>query len=254
MWRKVSLVHPSCCSSHPARLAFSVTILDRLLGKHPDASIGVLYDIGCNLAAHVGKRGFFHEERQAGRLSFGCSIFHAFAHSWICQLQYNPSLIRGYGLSNGEGMERLWSALSCLIPSLRVSTKTHRQYAIDAFVHQYNRSKLYGLGALLLRQQSSSPNTSTAAFLSSMAYRLEKRMEAAAAQLETVTQRGATYSEQDLRTAWADQVKTQLDPTKASIGPDTLLTAKQKLQSAWLKLQADIKHFLQVLPHVGARD
>jgi hypothetical protein len=37
------------------RLAFSVSILAQLLEEHPSSSFGVLYDIGCNMAAHVRK-------------------------------------------------------------------------------------------------------------------------------------------------------------------------------------------------------
>lgn len=45
---------------------------------------------------------------------------HAYAHQWACQLVYNPRMKGGMGLSDGEGVERLWSSMRMLIPILRV--------------------------------------------------------------------------------------------------------------------------------------
>lgn len=40
---------------------------------------------------------------------------HAYGHQWACQLVYNPRLCEGLGLTDGEGVERLWSRLRRLI-------------------------------------------------------------------------------------------------------------------------------------------
>ncbi|KIK14025.1 hypothetical protein PISMIDRAFT_17586 [Pisolithus microcarpus 441] len=40
---------------------------------------------------------------------------HTYGHEWACQLVYNPRLISGLGLSDGEGMECLWSHFIKLI-------------------------------------------------------------------------------------------------------------------------------------------
>lgn len=50
---------------------------------------------------------------------------HAYAHQWACQIVYNPRMKDGMGLSDGEGTERLWSALRMLIPILRVVSVRH---------------------------------------------------------------------------------------------------------------------------------
>lgn len=49
------------------------------------------------------------------RLAIGVAVFHAYAHDWLCQLRYHPRLIPGFGLSDGEGVERFWSALAALV-------------------------------------------------------------------------------------------------------------------------------------------
>jgi len=40
---------------------------------------------------------------------------HAYGHEWACQLVYNPQIVKGLGLSDGEGTEQLWSRFIKLI-------------------------------------------------------------------------------------------------------------------------------------------
>ncbi|KIK14266.1 hypothetical protein PISMIDRAFT_117331 [Pisolithus microcarpus 441] len=49
---------------------------------------------------------------------FGISVFHAYGHQWPCQIVYHPCKCVGFGLSDGEGCEHLWSSLKMLIPTL----------------------------------------------------------------------------------------------------------------------------------------
>ncbi len=46
---------------------------------------------------------------------------HAYGHQWVCQIVYNPRLKLGMGLTDGEGVERLWSRLRKLIGITRMS-------------------------------------------------------------------------------------------------------------------------------------
>ncbi|POV97835.1 hypothetical protein PSTT_14818 [Puccinia striiformis] len=84
----------------------------------------------------MGTRGLLQEHRH--RLSFGTSVFHAYVHNWICQLDYHPRLNEGWGLSDGEGLERLWSYLSPLISPLRYATRNHRLAAIAHRLKYHN--------------------------------------------------------------------------------------------------------------------
>lgn len=47
---------------------------------------------------------------------------HAYGHEWACQLVYNPRIIEGLGLTDGEGTERLWSRFIKLIGIERSSS------------------------------------------------------------------------------------------------------------------------------------
>lgn len=53
------------------------------------------------------------------RLLHATSIMHAYAHQWECQLVFNPRMLLGVGLTDGEGSERLWSRICTLIGILR---------------------------------------------------------------------------------------------------------------------------------------
>jgi hypothetical protein len=57
----------------------------------------------------------------AGRLMLATTAMHAYGHQWACQLVYNPRLLPGLGLTDGEGVERLWSRLRKLIGITRSS-------------------------------------------------------------------------------------------------------------------------------------
>ncbi|KNE89337.1 hypothetical protein PSTG_17202 [Puccinia striiformis f. sp. tritici PST-78] len=116
---------------------FPVTMISELLTQcEGDRQIGILYDIGCSLDKYMAARDLLEEHRP--RLSFGTSVFHAYVHNWICQLDYNPRLNEGWGLSDGEGLERLWSYLSPLVSPLRYATRNHRLAAIAHRLKYHN--------------------------------------------------------------------------------------------------------------------
>ncbi|KAH9462420.1 hypothetical protein Pst134EB_006313 [Puccinia striiformis f. sp. tritici] len=128
-----------------------VTMINELLTQcEADRPIGILYDIGCSLDKYMGARELLAEHRP--RLSFGTSVFHAYVHNWVCQLQYHPRLNDGWGLSDGEGLERLWSYLSPLVSNLRYSTRNHRLAAIAHRLEYHNLKGQQGLAAWLKRK------------------------------------------------------------------------------------------------------
>lgn len=99
---------------------FVLAILATLFEHLPSTvRVRCLYDIGCQLHRSCEKWGLL--KPYITRLTFAVSIFHAFGHQWPCQLIYHPRKCIGYGLSDGEGAERLWHALSHLIAYGRVA-------------------------------------------------------------------------------------------------------------------------------------
>ena len=102
------------------RRYYALALLTKLF-EHlgPYATVGVLYDIGCQLHRTCVKWGFLSEFLH--RLTFGISVFHAYGHQWPCQIIYHPRKCIGFGLCDGEGCERFWSSIKKLIANLRVS-------------------------------------------------------------------------------------------------------------------------------------
>jgi hypothetical protein len=102
------------------RQHYALALIRRLFQHIPShMTVGLLYDIGCQLHRSCLKWGFLSE--YLSRIIFAISVFHAFGHQWPCQIIYHPRKCRGFGLTDGEGCERFWSAIRKLIPSLRVS-------------------------------------------------------------------------------------------------------------------------------------
>uniref|UniRef100_A0A0W0F829 CxC1-like cysteine cluster associated with KDZ transposases domain-containing protein n=1 Tax=Moniliophthora roreri TaxID=221103 RepID=A0A0W0F829_MONRR len=126
-----------------------VLILLETLFKHlPEwFTIGLLYDIACQLHYSCHKWGFL--KLYLPQISFAISVFHAFGHRWPCQLVYHPQKCIGFGLSDGERCECFWHAISKLIPYLRVCGFHAHLYTVDNQVWQIDWDNLIGLGRWL---------------------------------------------------------------------------------------------------------
>ncbi|KAH6886114.1 hypothetical protein BKA70DRAFT_1377276 [Coprinopsis sp. MPI-PUGE-AT-0042] len=89
------------------------------------------------------------------RIAWAISVFHAYGHQWPCQLVYHPRKRTGFGLSDGEGCERFWSAIQMLIPSLRVSGYHNRILILDFQVEHLRQTSLLQSGKWILRKWDS---------------------------------------------------------------------------------------------------
>ncbi|KAG1738078.1 uncharacterized protein EDB91DRAFT_1237789 [Suillus paluster] len=131
---------------------YSLALLDHLF-KHlpPQMTVGLLYDIGCQLERSCRKWSLL-DESILSRLTFAVAVFHAYGHQWPCQLIYHPRKCEGFGLSDGEGCERLWSSLKQLIPPLRVSGFNQRLFVLDTQIRHLDARLLQGFGHWLHRR------------------------------------------------------------------------------------------------------
>ncbi|SCV74617.1 BQ2448_7646 [Microbotryum intermedium] len=163
----------------------------------PEAKIGVLYDIACNLKHHIQKRELLPE--LAPRLEFAASVFHAFAHQWSYQVEFNPQLISNFGCTDGEGCERLWSSLRSLIPINRPSTRSHRLDNVARRSIELNCSSMDNLGYWMHRKHT----------------RAETKLEQAQACLDRVKESDPRWTESALLLQWEDQRTAQAAKTTA---------------------------------------
>ncbi|KIJ04760.1 hypothetical protein PAXINDRAFT_21945, partial [Paxillus involutus ATCC 200175] len=110
---------------------YALALIQQLTQHIPDdMRVGLLYDIGCQLERSWRKFKFFANSILS-RFHFAISVFHAYGHQWPCQVVYHPRKRQGFGLSDGEGCEQLWSALKLLIGPLRVSGYHQRLFVLD---------------------------------------------------------------------------------------------------------------------------
>ncbi|KAG6823688.1 hypothetical protein H0H92_009348, partial [Tricholoma furcatifolium] len=171
---------------------YALALIESLFQHIPrNYSVGLLYDIACQLERSCVKWGFL--KRYLPRLQFGISVFHAFGHQWPCQLIYHPRKRVGFGLSDGEGCERFWHLISKLIAYLRVCGYHQRLYTLDRQIDHSMTVIHSRLGAWLRRRLQHS----------------ERKREEAEAVLQH-----CEFSKAILSAEWKDQVTTQTKPLK----------------------------------------
>ncbi|KAI7939540.1 hypothetical protein MJO29_014276 [Puccinia striiformis f. sp. tritici] len=152
-----------CCCRHDAGIYFAnifksgeqrlypMAIIQTLLSViEPKRQVGILYDIGCTMGKYIDRRQLIPEYRS--QITFGTSVFHAYAHNWLCQLEFHPRFNKGWGLSDGEGLERMWSYLSPLVSPLRYATRNHRLAAISHRLKHHNEKGIKQLPSWLRKK------------------------------------------------------------------------------------------------------
>ncbi|KAF9235687.1 hypothetical protein BU15DRAFT_89478 [Melanogaster broomeanus] len=121
---------------------YALALLQRLFDHLPsDMSVGLLYDIGCQLERSCRKWRFL-SGAVLSRLHFAIAVFHAYGHQKCV----------GFGLSDGEGCEHLWSFLKPLIPVLRVSGFHQCLFVLDYQVRHLHTKSLECFGDWLHRR------------------------------------------------------------------------------------------------------
>ncbi|KAI6100892.1 hypothetical protein EV401DRAFT_2080701 [Pisolithus croceorrhizus] len=82
---------------------YALVLLKYLFEHLPTTTtVGLLYDIGCQLERSCHKWKLL-DEGILSRLKFGISVFHAYGHQWPCQIVYHPRKCVGFGLSDVSG-------------------------------------------------------------------------------------------------------------------------------------------------------
>jgi hypothetical protein len=190
---------------------YVLALLKQLFDNLPRSlTVGVLYDIGCQLHLSFIKWNFLPQ--YSFRLVFALAVFHAYGHQWPCQLIYHPRFTTGFGLSDGEGCERFWNSIKKLIPTLRVSGvgsfsgfsfvpdrvgQFHqRLFVLDSQVYHLSAVSLEHLGDWLCRKW----------------HNCKARKETTEAELATLD-----VPEHVIRMQWQEQVKAQTRPSPRAL-------------------------------------
>ncbi|MEQ2297458.1 hypothetical protein AMECASPLE_034829 [Ameca splendens] len=91
--------------THGERLAYPKFIIRELEKRYKNKNINLhfIYDIACVLFTHIHKTG----EVIPQGISMAVPAFHVYGHKLQCQIMYSTRRLPGFGLTDGEGMERL---------------------------------------------------------------------------------------------------------------------------------------------------
>ncbi|KAH7905408.1 hypothetical protein BJ138DRAFT_1230003, partial [Hygrophoropsis aurantiaca] len=131
---------------------FGVALIEHVFSLLPPrATVVALYDVGCVLARSIAKFNFLADD-VVQRLRFTTTAMHAYGHEWSCQLVYNPRMSVGLGLSDGEGVERLWSRYTRLIGVERSSSRQRRLWLIDRRALAIGNELVADLGGWIRRR------------------------------------------------------------------------------------------------------
>ncbi|CAD6962511.1 unnamed protein product [Tilletia controversa] len=91
--------------------------------------LGIAYDIGCRFDPSTKVTNLF--ANSGVKLSWSVPVFHVYGHTYSCQLKYNPRNLPGFGHTDGEGMERVWSGLANLIGTHRNMSEGERRFSLE---------------------------------------------------------------------------------------------------------------------------
>ncbi|KZP28753.1 hypothetical protein FIBSPDRAFT_728861 [Athelia psychrophila] len=191
---------------------YAIALILRVFRELPPHAVGAfLYDIGCVLDVSINKFDILPEDIMQ-RIMFATTAMHAYAHQWSCQLMYNPRLKPGLGLSDGEGVERLWSRMRRLIGVTRTVGRRRRIWILDRQLTFIGFDMRGFLGDWINRK------------LNSGVVAMTKDSE------QVIRECGAT--EEELRKQWALQVEAQISlrahaPKRLQKEIDTVLALQE---------------------------
>ncbi|KAG6824273.1 hypothetical protein H0H92_007384 [Tricholoma furcatifolium] len=215
----------------------------------PNAHLVVLYDVGCVIDRSCQLPPAHGQLLQYdilphdifSRILFTTNAMHSYVHQWSCQLVYNPRMQPGLGLTDGEGVERLWSRMRKLIGITRTShvspvkdllpglllasdsQRTRRIWVLDRHVRFIGEEHKHDLG-LWIQQRL-------------------KRGVVEQGQKAQVALSECGEPEDVLRTQWEMQRSAQLSvrahaPTRLKKELDTVLGLQGELESVDLAIEA----------------
>ncbi|CAG2254522.1 unnamed protein product [Mytilus edulis] len=129
--------------AHGERLSYPVYILKCVLENRPNDHLVVMYDIACMLHKHLQKT---NNKDLLEKCSFAVPVFHSFAHNTACQLTYGQRFADSTGMTDGEGIERLWSYLRGFRKITKEMTISNRQDLLTEAMLHHTEKQIWGIG------------------------------------------------------------------------------------------------------------
>jgi hypothetical protein len=124
---------------HGERLAYGVKVLEDISEANNKSKIYVMYDIACTMQKHLQS---LNRTDILDNVHLCLPTFHCYGHKVPCQVVFGPRRCKGIGLSDGEGMERLWSYMRRFGRITKEMRPSHREDILThALVYYGMRTK-----------------------------------------------------------------------------------------------------------------
>ncbi|XP_035690811.1 uncharacterized protein LOC118425820 isoform X2 [Branchiostoma floridae] len=90
-----------------------------------------------------------------GKVTLALDVFHSYGHKTSCQLNYSTRRLPGFGLTDGEAVERMWAFLRRFSRITKEMTPTRRlDLLTDGLLH-YSRRKTLDIEVALVKKKQS---------------------------------------------------------------------------------------------------
>ncbi|KAL9939650.1 hypothetical protein V8E36_001467 [Tilletia maclaganii] len=93
--------------------------------------LGFTYDIGCRFDPSTRVARLVENMQADTKISWSVPVFHVYGHTVSCKTKYSPRNLVGFGFTDGEGMERVWSGLHNLIGTQRNMSEGERRFSLE---------------------------------------------------------------------------------------------------------------------------
>ncbi|KAL9932686.1 hypothetical protein V8E36_008385 [Tilletia maclaganii] len=100
--------------------------------------VGVMYDIGCRFARNDRISALIPS---SVKITWTIPLFHVYGHTATCKALYSPRRCWGMSWCDGEGMERVWSAISNLVTSTRSMSQVNRRFHLEERLEHLCRTR-----------------------------------------------------------------------------------------------------------------
>lgn len=127
-------------------MKYPLAIVNKLLDVY-GADIGLGYNIACAFMTTLAHSSIGKRANELGLRGI-VPAFHGYAHHRGCQLSWHPLYIKGTGIEDFEGCERLFSGSNGLAAGTRLASAFHRHQAISQHFEFVSLDKHAELGTL----------------------------------------------------------------------------------------------------------
>jgi hypothetical protein len=126
---------------HPFRAKYGLAIVEYLL-ENLGKDLGLGYDVGCKFGTTVAQSEL---GALAAELNFRSlvGLFHGHAHNRLCQLAHLGTYLKGMGIEDLEGLERLFSRTNALASTTRHASSFHRKQAFSTYLEHLDLTDTY---------------------------------------------------------------------------------------------------------------